>query len=155
MATYKIEDAGVGFLKRKNEFLRNATLFVQTAARTFQEQVVEDTPVDTGKARSNWVASEGSPFGGVIGPYAPGSNLGRGESGNKDAAIAQADGIIKGFVASEGAVLYIANNTPYIGYLNDPSATDKPSTQSFPNFIQLALQKAADAVGGKLLFLES
>jgi hypothetical protein len=153
VATYKIEDAGVGFLKRKNEFLRNATLFVQTAARTFQEQVVEDTPVDTGRARSNWVASEGSPFDGVIEPYAPGSGLGRGEGANKEAAIAQAEGIIQGFVAREGGVLYIANNVPYIGYLNDPSTTNKPSHQSYENFIQLALQKAADAVGGKLVFV--
>lgn len=154
MATYRIEDAPRVNAERKNEFLRNATLFVQTAAQTFQEQVVEDTPADTGKARSNWVASVGSPVEEVREPYAPGNKLGIGESANKAAAIAQAEGVIKEFDATGDKVLYIANNVPYIGYLNDPSTTNRPSGQSIANFIQLALQKAADAVGGRLVFLK-
>lgn len=44
---------------------------VQKAALAGGDYVARETPVDTGVARSNWVATIGTPFSGVIPAYVP------------------------------------------------------------------------------------
>lgn len=43
----------------------------QKAALAGGDYLARETPVDTGVARSNWVATIGTPFGGVIPAYVP------------------------------------------------------------------------------------
>jgi hypothetical protein len=90
---------------------------VQAVAIEVDQALVMATPVDTGRARSNWIASLGRPRRSVIGPYAPGKKLGLGESGNANAAMAQARAVITART-SNGQAVYITNNVPYIGDLN-------------------------------------
>lgn len=152
MGTYRIEEAPTVFAKRKSEFLRNASLIVQTAAHTFHEEVLAHTPFDTGHAISNWVAEEGSAFSGEEGAY--GVVVYPSPDAAEAAARAHSESVIKSFQAVEGAVLYISNNVRYIGFLNDPSTTNKPSASAIPGFVQLAIQAALLSVTGRKVFVE-
>jgi ribosome modulation factor len=87
-------------------------------------RVVDLTPVDRGTARSNWVVRRGSPFSLVYRAYAPGRFLGRGETANRAAALRQAAGVLRGH--NDGAAIYITNNLPYIGRLNDGYSKQSP-----------------------------
>jgi hypothetical protein len=102
---------------------------VEQAAREAQrmtallidQMVVLGTPVDTGRARSNWRASVGTPLGGVIEPYAPGRKLGLGEGANAAEALNQASVVINS--ARSGDPIYISNNVHYIGKLERGHST--------------------------------
>lgn len=109
-------------------------------ALAVDEAVIYGTPVDTGFARSNWIVSLGNPTTGTISPYSPGNKLGIGESPNARGAIAQGRAVIDGFTI--GRVIYIVNNTPYIGVLNSPST---PSRQAAPFFVQTAILAGVQA----------
>lgn len=90
--------------------------------------VDEGTPVDTGRARSNWIVRVGAPFGFVYRPFAPGRYLGRGERANLAAAHRQAVNAVS--VRQTDQPVYITNNLPYIGRLNRGY-----SSQSAPDFV--------------------
>jgi hypothetical protein len=87
------------------------------AALVVDQSVVLGTPVDTGRARSNWRVSVGAPVADVIEPYAPGKHLGRGEGANAQAAIQQGQAVIGS--ARSGKPIYITNNVHYIGKLEE------------------------------------
>jgi hypothetical protein len=121
---------------------RNINLAKQNVALEVHRQVIVSTPVDTGKARSNWQASVGAEIDTEINPYAPGNRLGIGETANAAAAIAQGQSVIP--TALPGQEIAISNNVYYIGLLNDGTSAQAPE-----NFVQIAveagLQKARDA----------
>lgn len=123
---------------------RNATRIVQKVASTAHRELVLATPVDTGKARSNWIVAVDGPFNAVIPPYAPGRFLGRGERANANAAIAQGKGPIGRFDARVNRSVHISNNTPYIGVLN----TRVHSLQTAPGFVERSLLVAAASIQG-------
>lgn len=102
------------------------TRIVREAARVAGRTLVQTTRVDTGTARSNWVAQINVPFQGVIAPYSPGKGLGIGETANASGAIAQQGRVISTFLASKHRSIHITNNVPYIGFLNDGSPTVGP-----------------------------
>lgn len=84
------------------------------------------TPVDTGWARSNWQIQVGSPPTGTVG-----------SKGAVSDAKALADReAIKSFKLGDGDV-YIQNNVPYIGRLNQGGH----SIQSPPFFVDTAVSK--------------
>jgi hypothetical protein len=89
------------------------------------------TPIDTGHASSNWVATIGSPFQGVAGSRAAVTTA------------AQQGGIadLVRFGAFSSAVppVFVVNNVHYIGSLNDGSSTKSPSG-FVPMGIELAIQ---------------
>ena len=89
------------------------------------EAMVKSTPVDTGFARSNWIASLNTPSTKTIEPYSPGKRLGLAEDANATAAIAQAKSIASSRLL--GQVLYITNNTKYIRNLNLGSSRQAPT----------------------------
>ena len=103
---------------------------VGEVGRQVGTELVLTTPVDTGEARSNWLASKNAPRGETVPPT------------SASAAI----GAIAGVTASLDAddELYIANNVDHIGKLNDGS-----SQQAAAGFVEAAVQKAARA-GGKV-----
>ena len=95
--------------------------------------LIEATPVDTGWARANWVPSIGSAFE---------EDLTDTESSAQNAAMAKQKqqsaiaGVVTGYKLNRGKV-FISNNVPYVGRLNDGSSMQAPS-----GFIQTAIAKA-------------
>ena len=55
---------------------RNVNTIVRKVSKAIGDTVVDTTRVDTGKARSNWIATLNAPASAVIPPYAPGNKLG-------------------------------------------------------------------------------
>lgn len=105
--------------KLSNTVRRGATRIAQQVATGIGATVVDTTRVDTGAARSNWRASLDFPLGGTIPPYAPGNKLGSGETANASAAKDQQRQVIKRFEAGKNRSIFITNNIPYIGRLNN------------------------------------
>lgn len=120
------------------------TKLVKKAASTAGARAVETTRVDTGRARSNWIARIDTPARTVIPPYAPGVKLGIGERANARAAIAQQRAVIGGFNIRSHKAVYISNNTPYIVYLNNGGPYYGPGLMA-----QQAVQAAEVAVKGE------
>ena len=99
------------------------------------------TPVDTGRARSNWIVQVGSAPSGVIEAYAEGSRLGRDESSNAAAALAQGEAAIANYVGGRGQAIHITNNVPYIGRLNEGYSAQAPEY-----FVETAVMEAVRVV---------
>lgn len=89
---------------------------VKQAAREAGRTAVRTTRVDTGAARSNWIASLLQPVAHTIPPYAPGNKLGIGERANASRAEAQHMSVIQQY--KQGSI-FITNNINYISILND------------------------------------
>lgn len=101
---------------------------IRKMALAIDEAIVLATPVDTGRARSNWILNIGSPVTEVRSPYQPGSGGGstQGALDQARSAIAASPDFVR--------VIYITNNLSYIGYLNDGS-----SAQAAKNFVQTGI----------------
>jgi hypothetical protein len=106
--------------------------------------VAENTPVDTGQARSNWITTLNAPNAGFIAAYAPGRHLGRGERANLAAGQQQTRVAIASFNAKFGGSIFIANNTPYLRFLDQLGT----SSQASPGFIRRAVAAGASSVRG-------
>lgn len=123
---------------RADEIAKNTSDAVRKIALFVDQQVVMGTPVDTGRARSNWVVSVGMPFEGELEPYAPGEKLGIGEGANAGAAIAQGQRVIaENQWITDGESIFITNNVHYIGLLNDGSSPQAP-----PYYVEQAIVDA-------------
>jgi len=95
---------------------------VAVAAMKVYQNLVFATPVDTGRARSNWIASIGRPARGTRGASAAGD------------VILQASATFQPDKIGEFPVLYIANNLDYVVHLNNGSSAQAPA-----NFVELAV----------------
>lgn len=116
---------------------KNADTVVRKVAMATDRAVVMATPVDTGRARANWIAG--------LNAAVEGSTEDTDKSGGK--ALAQAAGVIAGYDRDKDAEIHITNNLPYIGKLNEGSSFQAPA-----NFVQIAVRAGATAVkGAKLL----
>jgi len=115
------------------KFGANVNKVVKRTAIVVDQTVVLATPVDTGRARSNWIVSTGSPSSSKIEPYAPGSKLGLGETGNAGGAIAQGHAAVSGRLP--GQPIFIVNNLSYIDELNKGH-----SDQAAAGFVEKAIQ---------------
>ena len=104
-------------------------------------ELVMETPVDTGRARSNWVVSLQAPVLAPREPYAPGSRLGKGERSNAEAAIAQ--GLVVISAARSEHSIFISNNVHYIGRLNEGWSAQAPA-----GFVEAAVMRAVNSVKG-------
>ena len=102
-----------------NRVLSSGTRLVRQVATAIGATVVDTTRVDTGAARSNWVATLNAPASGVIPPYAPGNKLGPSEIANATGAKAQQKQVIERFDARKHDGVFITNNIPYIETLNN------------------------------------
>lgn len=125
----------------------NVDQLVRKTALAVDREVVTSTPVDTGRARSNWIASLGSPArrevdsyaSGLIGPDADATTSGAIAQQSAEGAMAQAAGVIAG--RKQGQDIYISNNLPYIGRLNDGYSAQAPS-----GFVEKAVQAGSRTV---------
>lgn len=93
----------------------------------------EDTPRDTGWARSNWIGSKRRPSDGLSEPSGRPSG---GDVATARAAQAAGEAEIASFKLEDGA-LYVANNVPYIQPLNSGS-----SKQAGEGFVERAIERA-------------
>lgn len=98
----------------------------QNLAKAILTQVVVDTPVLTGAAKSSWIVSDQQPTDEKVMP----------SQTSPDTANALA--ITRGSMVIDkckfSGVLYIQNNQPYIGLLNRGSSVQAP-----PYFVQKAV----------------
>jgi hypothetical protein len=93
---------------------KNAQAIVRKCALAVDASVVISTPVDKGRARANWQVSLGSPAGGTIDAF---------DLSGK-ATIAEGANVISSHTKGE---IYITNNLPYIGRLNDGWSAQAPA----------------------------
>lgn len=115
----------------------NATALVRSVAVTVDSEVVFSTPVDTGRARSNWQVELNAPATGTVPPMDASAALAKAE-----ARIAQ---------AQPGDTIHITNNLPYIGRLNEGWSAQAPA-----GYVESAVLAGALRVrGAKLLIKRS
>lgn len=100
--------------------------------------VVYDTPVDTGQAKSNWIVNLGQASTTVRLAYVPGFKGSTGQD-NASSAINAGESVING--ARAGVDIHITNNLPYIVRLNQGYSPQAPS-----NFVQDAALRAAQII---------
>lgn len=113
---------------------------VRMAALAADQSVVLGTPVDKGRARSNWIVALGTPSRDTIEPYVPGE-AGSTAGSNANAALAQGAATIGGYSGLLHGSIAISNNLPYIGRLNAGSSKQAPA-----GFVEKAVQSAVRAV---------
>ncbi len=148
MAVHPFRDLPRVMRARSNQVVRSAGRITRKAATVIDREVVQSTPVDTGKARSNWLASLNIPLNAVIPPYSPGRHLGVAETANAGAAIAQAAVPIASFNPTRDRAIFLTNNVFYVGLLNN----DETSTQAPRFFIQTAVRRGIEAVRSERIF---
>lgn len=112
------------FDKIAKALAEDVNAFVASIVVSVQYEVVRRTPIDTGRARSNFVVRLNTPFRLVYKPYSPyrsryrgGSGGSMGEAANLQQAVAQARGVLARRKPDE--TVYITNNLPYIARLNE------------------------------------
>lgn len=95
--------------------------------------VIEATPVDTGRARSNWTAELDQAFEKLFPAHVPGVK-GSTATANADIAIGKAEAVIEQFDIEKNRSIHISNSLPYIGTLNDGHSKQAPT-----DFVKLAV----------------
>lgn len=108
-------------------------------------ELVNETPVDEGRARSNWQASNSSPINNQIPAYVPGKN-GATKSENTQKALDQIKQSID--KNQENQSIFIVNNLPYIEPLNQGH-----SAQVSPGWIERSIERGNEA-GEKIQIVE-
>lgn len=99
---------------------------VRRVALAADQAVVMGTPVDTSRARSNWVVEIGRRASGTRAPYSPGD---KGSTGGASAAAAiqQGQGVIASYDIDRDNSIHITNNLDYIERLNDGYSAQAPA----------------------------
>jgi hypothetical protein len=116
-------------------FSRRVTDMVKIAAIEFYRQVQISTPVDTGRARSNWFITINAPSDAVN----PEGHYGMGNI---------AVNMPQGLNITITDTIFITNNTPYIKALNNGHSRQAPR-----RFVQLAaarVQRAIDKISAQI-----
>jgi hypothetical protein len=111
----------------KNDIPKQVNEIKKQAVQEIVLQVVPDTPVRSGQARSNYFTTNGSANTSVTahGPFTQDGY----QSINRMRVALQG--------ARPGIPMHITNNLPYIGRLNDGYSAQAPA-----NFIQIAIARA-------------
>jgi Bacteriophage HK97-gp10, putative tail-component len=115
---------------------------VRKAAMAVDQAVVSATPVDTGRARSNWIAGVDHAPEGTVEPHVPGKDGATGAQ-NTEASIAAATQVIAGYDGDTNAEIHITNNLPYIGELNRGSSAQAPA-----HYVEDGVRAAVEVIQG-------
>lgn len=127
---------------------QNADKLVRQVALSVDATVVSATPVDTGRARSNWQVEIGNPAKGTVEAFVPGAE---GDTGGQNTQMALALGSATIATYKSGESIHLTNNLPYIGALNDGRSAQAPA-----GFVQTAvLNGALQIKDAKLLVTSS
>lgn len=129
-----------------NRAIPGATEAVQSCAVAVATELVESTPIDTGRAISNWDAAVGNKTQGYVQAKVPGKK-GSSRGASVAEAISRMTAKIRGYQAGKTASINITNNAPYIGLLNAGSSTQAPA-----GFIEKAIQRGRQAIGNVRIF---
>lgn len=113
----------------------NTAKLVRKVALAVDAELVLSTPVDTGRARSNWQAEINTPATGEAEPVPP------------QQAIDDATRVIA--ESKPGDAIHITNNLPYIGRLNEGWSAQAPE-----GFVETAILHGAAQVKGAKLTIE-
>ena len=113
---------------------RNADRTVRKAALAADQAVVTGTPVDTGRARANWIAALNA------------AEEATSDSTDASKALQQAASVIAGYDGDRDVEIHITNNLPYIQKLNEGSSAQAPA-----GFVRLAVKRGIEAVAGARL----
>lgn len=99
-----------------------------------------ETPVDTGFARGAWTPSLGTAQNAELVP--PRRREAKKSAGERNlvANRAKAEAIARTYQISQGPV-FISNNVPYIGFLNEGSSAQAPA-----RFVEAAIAKALRSI---------
>lgn len=129
------------FSRESKEIKKRANLIKIQLARTIAlNLIIEDTPVDTSKALSNWVAAISNPKTKVRPAFFVGMD-GSTHSQSSTMAYSMANAVIQR--AKVGQVIYISNNVDYIELLNQGYSRQAP-----PDFIEKSVEKSINQVKG-------
>jgi hypothetical protein len=130
------------FARRMRERGRNIEVagnrLVQEVALVVDRELVMGTPVDTGRARSNWQVSVAAPTRDQIAAYRPGLGGSSGPA-NTQAAMDQAAQAIKARQPEQD--VFISNNLPYIKRLNEGHSAQAPA-----GFVERAIKRGLEVV---------
>lgn len=119
----------------------NADKLTRKVALAVDAAVVLATPVDTGRARSNWqVELNNIPAGTLPEPASPADGPARAIAEGKEKAAAY----------KTGDTIHITNNLPYIGRLNEGWSAQAPA-----NFVEEAALAGAATVKDARLLINS
>lgn len=116
----------------------NTNDLVKKVAIRVHHELVMETPVDTGQARSNWQVTIGQPATGVVDTFVPG---GFGSTRGQNAMESTIAGLNVLDAKKPGQDVWITNNLPYISKLNDGY-----SWQAKPGYILVAILVGAKIV---------
>lgn len=125
--------------QRAREFELNADRLTREVALAVDSAVVLGTPVDTGRARSNWQVELNSAPSGVVD-----SHGGNAAQSSMDKAAEK----IETYDGDTHTSIHITNNLPYIGRLNDGSSAQAPS-----GFVEAAVEAGSSRVRGVRLLI--
>lgn len=115
---------------------------IQRLSLDVNANLIEDTPVDTGWARANWLMSFGVPTVRDLSQVNPTTGLiqsARGEQQSGQARIATQYNISRG-------PIFIVNNVNYINLLNFGSSAQAPAM-----FVERAIERAIRGLNGVVI----
>ena len=152
MATQPLEMLPKVLQRRRAEVASLINRVAREAARQGGAELAADTAVDTGTARSNWVATLDYPFESVIPAYSPYEKLGdsaltaarKEETANLSAVEAQHAAATAVFDVEKNKEIHITNNVPYIEQIGELGH----SPQTAPGLLGRGLSKAQQACAG-------
>lgn len=134
------------FAKRMNRIAvqveGNVEQAVKDCAGAVARSVINATPADTGRARSNWTAEMDQAFGKLFPAHVPGEK-GSTADANAEIAINQAIEAIDQFDINANRSVHISNSLPYIGALNHGHSKQAPA-----NFVEIAVMEGLTTVRG-------
>lgn len=134
------------FAKRMNRIAvqveGNVERAVKDCAGAVARSVISNTPVDTGRARSNWLANLDHPTEGLFPARVPGEKGSTGEE-NAHAAMVAAEEVIETFGIDKNAEIHVSNSLPYIQPLNDGHSRQAPA-----GFVRIAVMDGLATVKG-------
>lgn len=120
----------------------NVERAVKDCAGAVLRSVVENTPIDTGMARSNWTPELDRAFEGLFPARVPGE-MGSTATENATATIEAGTPTIEAFEIGKNESVHITNNAPHIQPLNDGHSKQAPA-----GFVQIAVMEGLATVRG-------
>ncbi|MEV5407178.1 hypothetical protein AB0L20_32200 [Streptomyces albidoflavus] len=115
---------------------------MKDCAQVVLRSVVEATPVDTGKARSNWTPELDRAFEGLFPARVPGIKGSTGDA-NSVATIEAGAPVIEAFDIHENREIHITNNAGHIQSLNNGHSQQAPA-----DFVRIAVLEGLATVRG-------
>lgn len=125
-------DLAVNMAKKSEKILTAADNLVGHLAQAILEAIVVDTPIDTGRAKSNWIVKVGRASGDTREAFVPGKK-GSTRAENVIATLEMGSQALAAY--KHGSTVHITNNLDYINDLNDGTI----SRQAPPDYVQKAI----------------